>query len=186
MTRFEICFERLIKHEGGWSNDVDDPGGPTKYGITHATWGRHRKVGDTRPIDMIILPDAKEIYHDAYWMAAACPHAPPGIDYAIFDSAVNQSPRRAVGWAQQEMGITADGIPGPQTRSSLDSMRRRSIKALTIWLGLYMADRNEHYSGLTTWWKFGRGWSRRQFEVYYHARCDLTDAYASTPEMADV
>jgi lysozyme family protein len=31
---YQEALDRLLEHEGGYSNDVGDPGGPTKYGIT--------------------------------------------------------------------------------------------------------------------------------------------------------
>lgn len=32
--RFTFAFNALIGHEGGYSNDKNDPGGQTNYGIT--------------------------------------------------------------------------------------------------------------------------------------------------------
>ena len=32
--RFEEAIKVILKHEGGYSNDKDDPGGATDYGIS--------------------------------------------------------------------------------------------------------------------------------------------------------
>ena len=41
--------DRVIRlvfgHEGGYSNHPEDPGGPTKFGITAKTLGSYRRLG---------------------------------------------------------------------------------------------------------------------------------------------
>ena len=34
MSVFDTIFERLMKHEGGYVNHPNDPGGETMYGVT--------------------------------------------------------------------------------------------------------------------------------------------------------
>ena len=34
MSLFDVYFEKVISHEGGYSNDAKDPGGETNFGIS--------------------------------------------------------------------------------------------------------------------------------------------------------
>ena len=43
-TRFEICLDEVLRHEGGYADHPSDPGGATNMGITHKTLARWRKV----------------------------------------------------------------------------------------------------------------------------------------------
>jgi len=35
---FESCLANLLKHEGGYVNHPDDPGGMTNLGVTKKVW----------------------------------------------------------------------------------------------------------------------------------------------------
>lgn len=57
MNKFDIAIRTVLKHEGGYVNDPDDPGGATNYGIS-LRW--LKKTGD---LDDDGLPDG-DIDHD--------------------------------------------------------------------------------------------------------------------------
>ena len=50
LNLIEQITAAIISREGGFVNDPDDPGGPTKYGVTLATAQQHNldKNGDGR------------------------------------------------------------------------------------------------------------------------------------------
>ena len=50
--------------EGGYSDDPDDRGGKTKFGITEATARRLGYKGDMKDLT---LDQAKKLYYDHYW-----------------------------------------------------------------------------------------------------------------------
>jgi len=37
-NRFAACLERVLRHEGGFVNHPEDPGGATNMGVTQQTY----------------------------------------------------------------------------------------------------------------------------------------------------
>ena len=60
---FNEAFERLLEHEGGYSNHAADKGGKTMYGITEAVARAHGYVGNMRELSADF---AKKIYKSSY------------------------------------------------------------------------------------------------------------------------
>lgn len=75
-------------YEGGYSNDPNDPGGETKYGICK----RDHPAVD---IKNLTVNQAEAIYRTDYWVPAGCDDIPDPLDMVIFDIAVNQGVGRA-------------------------------------------------------------------------------------------
>ena len=149
---FDQAFTTLLKHEGGFVDHPDDPGGKTRYGITEAVAREAGYRGDMRelPIDL-----AKRIYKDRYWDAVRAEELPEAVRYAVFDAAVNSGPRQAILWLQRAVGTRDDGIIGQQT---LAAVRAADPERL---LRLVLAQRLRFMTGLPSWAAFGRGWARR-------------------------
>lgn len=84
----------VLKFEGGYVNDPDDPGGETKYGISKRSYPNV----DIRNLTPEL---AGTIYQNDYWGPAGCAHLTPGMAVVVFDSAVNVGVRRAVEWLGQ-------------------------------------------------------------------------------------
>jgi lysozyme family protein len=83
-----------------------------------------------------------------------------GVTRRTFDAAVNSGRRRAALWLQQALGVTADGVIGPQT---LRAARGANDRAAVISRACEL--RLAFLRILDTWPDFGRGWSRRVREV---------------------
>ena len=64
MDRFQKIFEYLLKVEGGYSNDKNDRGGKTKYGIIESEAREYGYKGDMRDMSLEI---AREIYNKKYY-----------------------------------------------------------------------------------------------------------------------
>ena len=60
---FDEAFDRLIGHEGGYSDHPSDPGGKTQFGITEAVARAHGFTGDMRTLTR---DEAKRIYRVDY------------------------------------------------------------------------------------------------------------------------
>lgn len=145
---FEQAFERLLTFEGGYVNDARDAGGETRWGISRRAFPDVDIAGLTRAA-------AAAIYRAEYWDKVQAERLPPGLRYAVFDTAVNAGPAQAVRWLQRALEVYEDGRIGTQTmlaalQSPLDRTRARL-------LGL----RLEAATGLSSWPVFGRGWARR-------------------------
>jgi hypothetical protein len=79
---FDKAFEIVVGLEGGYSNDSNDPGGETKYGIS-------KRYNPDIDIKNLTLEQAKQIYLERYWKPSGCDHALYPMDICLFDGAVN-------------------------------------------------------------------------------------------------
>ena len=160
--RFSVIFERVIGHEGEYVNDPRDPGGETKYGISKRSY-------PDLDIAALTMDEAREIYRDDYWLATGCDLLPAGIDYAVFDAAVNAGKSRAVKWLQEAVGTASDGRIGPATRAAIKRAMRNPVAVLEMVNALRM----QHYMELDDMNdRFGLGWARRMFQVHGDALGD--------------
>lgn len=79
------------KIEGGYTNDPDDPGGETKWGIS-------KRAYPDLDIANLTLEDAIEIYRKDYWNPCNCDNLDWPLACAVFDTAVNCGVKRAKLW----------------------------------------------------------------------------------------
>jgi lysozyme family protein len=158
---FERSLSAVLKHEGGYVDHPADPGGATNLGITIGTAKANRMDldgdGDVDKADVrLIKPaDAGPAYKARYWDAVRGDDLPAGVDYAVFDYAVNSGPARAAIHLQEIVGVAPDGKIGPLT---LAAVARWDSVALISEL---CAKRMGFLKKLSTWPTFGKGWSSR-------------------------
>lgn len=154
------ALDLMFGHEGGYVNNPKDPGGATKYGITHRTLAAHRGVASATPAQVKALSkeEATEIYRRSYWQQSGGDLLPVGIDYMAFDYGVNSGPAQAIKSLQRVIGISADGIVGGQTVAAVNAYQGDLIVA-------YAAERLRFMKTLKTWSTFGRGWQKRVASV---------------------
>lgn len=134
---FETAFGRLIGFEGGLSNNPQDPGGLTKYGIS-------QKAFPNLDIANLTLDQAKAIYKQQYWDEIRADTLPDPVRYVAFDAAVNNGVNRANVWLQ----LALSGNPDP-------------YQSLCRFVGY----RLKFMTGLSTWQTFGRGWTLRNADI---------------------
>ena len=146
---FPEAFHLLIGHEGGYSNDPNDPGGETNFGIS-------KRAYPHVDIKNLTLNEARAIYHRDYWVKALCPIFPDPLRFQLFDTAVNSGPRQAVVLLQRALGVKDDGVAGPMTMKAVAEVK--SVAALAV---LFIAQRLRFMAGLDGWEHFGKGWARR-------------------------
>ena len=96
---FEKILELLFGIEGGYSNNPNDKGGMTNYGITQNTFNAWRKMNN-RPLGSVktdlTKEEAKNIYYNMYWKeVGADNYADPRDAMILFDMAVNSGPSEA-------------------------------------------------------------------------------------------
>ena len=149
---FDEAFDLLLGHEGGYSNNRQDPGGETMWGITHKVALQEGYSGD-----MHILPRefAKGVYRRRYWDAVKADSLPDALRFSLFDAAVNSGVGQAVKWLQRAVDVVDDGILGPMT---LQAAQRANGLRTAIALN---AERLDFMTSLPTWGAFSRGWARR-------------------------
>lgn len=169
---FDGALKRVLVHEGGYAEHPADPGGATMQGITQRVYdGWRRRHGQpVRPVRRIAPQEVAAIYRRQYWDAVRADDLPAGLDYALFDAAVNSGPAQAAKWLQRTLGVAPDGQVGEATLAALDG---RAVAALVDAL----CDRRlAMLRGLRTFPTFGAGWTRRVAEVRAAAK-----AWAGAP-----
>lgn len=88
---FESALNVTLKFEGGYSNDKDDHGGATNFGITQNTYNSWCKRHGQAPKDVrnITKDEVKEIYYKDYWLASGADKIKdPKMALLMFDTAV--------------------------------------------------------------------------------------------------
>jgi lysozyme family protein len=115
-SNFDPCVQFTLAQEGGYSDDPNDPGGATNFGITIAVLSAWRHTTCT-PADVKALTqaEAEAIYGALYWNTICGESLPPGVDLMVFDGGVNTGVARAAMQLQAALAIDADGSIGPQT-----------------------------------------------------------------------
>lgn len=145
---FDLAFEKLIGHEGGYVDHPADPGGSTNFGISKRSYPGEDIKGMT-------LARAKEIYARDFWGPAGCDALPDGIKFDVFDMAVNSGVTASIRIVQRAAGSTPDGVIGPLTLRAINSIPSARLAAR------FNGARLAFMAELPTWPSFGRGWARR-------------------------
>jgi lysozyme family protein len=165
-ANFAASLELVLKHEGGWANDPYDPGGATMKGVIQRVYDAYRKRNGLarQSVRHISNAELHEIYKEQYWDAIKGDALPRGVDYCVYDGAVNSGPVQSIKWLQRALGSAykgkIDGHIGGLTMGALDDTKDKAalIKAIC-------AKRMSFLQALKHWWRFGKGWSRRVEEV---------------------
>lgn len=151
VNNFDQAFTGVIGVEGGYSNDPNDPGGETKYGIS-------KRAYPDENIPNMTLERAKMLYKRDYWDAAKCDLTPYPLDVLVFDAAVNQGVEPAIKMLQKVLNVAQDGVFGADTQRKVKDAGKECC-------ALYMAERALRYTGTRNFDRFGRGWFKRLFIV---------------------
>ena len=101
------------------------------------------------------------LYKKMYWDKVKGDDLPSGVDYVVFDIAVNSGTGRAAKMLQQVVGVPADGAIGPKTINAVltcnvsgeDLVNKLCDKRLAFW------------QSLPTFDTFGKGWTNRGTHV---------------------
>ena len=161
-----------MRSEAGFTDDPRDPGnklpdgrpGCTNLGVTQRAWelyvGRQVTHEEMRALTPALV---QPFYKTRYWNAVKGDQLPRGIDYLAYDLAVNAGPARAAFVLQQALGITADGVIGPQTTNAA------SLSDHTAVAQKFTDRKIDFYKSLNNP-TFERGWINRAHEALTTAR----------------
>lgn len=157
---FEQCLALVLKHEGGWVNHPADPGGETMMGVTKKNWETY--IGHPVPsgsMKNLTVKDVTPFYRANYWNKIRGDQLPDGVDFAVFDYAVNSGVSRAARQLQACAGLAQDGLIGPKTLEAVQSKKAVDLCKCIC------DNRLAFLKSLKTWPTFGKGWSRRVADV---------------------
>jgi lysozyme family protein len=165
-SNFPAALAAVLTHEGGYVNHPRDPGGATNKGVTQRVYDDFR-VGrglPPRSVKHIQQAEVEAIYKRQYWDAVKGDELPAGVDYCVFDLAVNSGTNRAARYLQRAVGTTEDGKIGPATLAA--------VKAAPpgLLIDTICDERMCFLRALSTFAVFGKGWTRRVSDVRDHAK----------------
>ena len=195
MADFNKFFKTLLKHEGGFVNDPDDPGGATNKGITFATFKRYAKnllgVEPTlQNLKNLTDEQAAKIYKKRYWDRIRGDEiTDQNLANIVFDFYVNAGGNAAKLFQRviNQLGgsIVIDGGIGPVTIKALNKLDKKKVYML------YKKGRADYYHRICErnprLRKFLKGWLNRvnsfpdveiqeegNFEVHTYDLSDLS------------
>ena len=156
LENFVTSLETVLKHEGGYVDHPKDPGGRTNMGITQAVYENYlNRTVTEEEMKNIKIGDVRIIYKENYWDKVKGDDLPSGVDFCVFDWAVNSGVSRASKAFQKIIGAKADGVIGPNTLKAVESPDSEVIiQQLT-------EAREDFYKRLSTFDTFGKGWLNR-------------------------
>ncbi len=160
MATFDKAFERVIGHEGGFQNDPKDRGnwttGVVGQGVNKGTkFGISAMSYPNEDIKNITLQRAKELYKRDFWDKNNLESFHASVQYQMFDAVVNHGRGNAARMLQRALYVADDGIIGNQTLAAYKKMSENDI------LLRFLAERLEFMTKISTFDRYGRGWSMR-------------------------
>lgn len=165
---WDDAFAHMIQSEGGYVNDPHDRGGETNLGVTKKAWAAYlgRDIADGEMA--ALTPDVVQpFYKSQYWDRVRGDDLPDGVDYLVFDFAVNAGPGRSSKFLQQAVGATADGVIGNGTLAAVRAKDAQEV------IDLFSKVKEEFYRGLAekdpSQERFLKGWLNRVDTVKAHA-----------------
>ena len=157
-TEFSEIIEQVLKHEGGYVNDPDDPGGETNYGIS-------KKAYPDEDIRDLTVARAKELYKRDYWDRFRVGDLSSRLRHIYVDMCINMGGGRATKILQEACNsknankIDVDGGIGPATikaSANVEPFRLRAYRVM-FYAELVMKKPEQE--------RFWVGWFRRSCEV---------------------
>jgi lysozyme family protein len=113
------------------------------------------------------VSDVIPLYRGRYWNKVWGDDLPAGLDYCVFDCAVNSGPKRAIIFLQRVIGVDDDGVMGPIT---LAAVKRENVEDL---IEDYSDMRLRFLEQLKTYPVFGKGWTRRVNAIEEYAKKNI-------------
>ena len=153
---FDECLKMLLHHEGGYVNHPSDPGGETNLGVTKKVY---QEWGGTKDMKDLTVEDVAPIYKKNYWDRCKCDDLESGVDWVVFDWAVNSGTGRSAKAIQKICGAAQDGAIGPKTLALIGTQNTQYV------IEEFGRIRQDFYESLKTFDTFGKGWTRRNKET---------------------
>lgn len=174
---FSRSLNAVLVHEGGYVNHPNDPGGPTNLGVTLANFKRFVKPdGTIEDLKKLTREQAGVVFRRQYWDEVMGSALPDGVDFAVFDFAVNSGPGRAAKYLQAIAQEKQDGKIGPDTLKAVTALDADTV------INALCDRRQKFLEGLAIFATFGKGWTRRVKET----RALALEMAGQAPEAAKV
>lgn len=132
---FDQSFPKVIKVEGGDSDNKNDSGGKTRFGITQAVASVHG-IDD---VSKITIQQAKSIYKSDYWDILHLDNIDllsDKIAFELFDTGVNQGVGAAAVYLQRSLNVLNDQQRYYPDLKVDGHIGAKTIYALTVYKGV--------------------------------------------------
>lgn len=169
---FDLSFKKIIGHEGGYTNDPRDRGGPTKYGVilkVLRTWRGYDEDDPTitaADVEALTLAEAKKIFRARYWDLLKCDQMPDGIDYVTVDYGYNSGVNRSAKFLQQQLkvdGLYKGRVDGQIGAGTLKAANQ--IEDVTDFIDRFQDARLAYLKTIYGWPTYKNGWTKRVKQV---------------------
>lgn len=180
-ARVKAIIDEIIRVEGGYSNNKDDRGGETMYGITVAV---ARANGYAGPMKNMPRSVAERVYRQRYVETPRFDQVlerTEKVGVELIDTGVNMGPARAAEFLQRWLNgfnllgsgyqdLFVDGRLGPLTFDALDRfLARRGAEGEGVLLTALNCTQGSRYLGITEGNKSQRtflyGWMRARVAI---------------------
>ena len=136
---FHDAFIFMLQNEGGYSDDPNDKGGKTKWGISQ---NAHPNVD----VENLTASQAEMIYLKEYWNPLYT-KIDERLSTRLFDVSVNVGVKKAIQMLQYSLGfyfnedIRTDGVFGTKTLNAILANDQKSIYSMFVYVvSNYYAD----------------------------------------------
>ncbi len=173
-AKFSKFLPTILKHEGGYVNDPDDPGGATNKGITIKTFERYAHLLGIQPtlenLKSLTDDQAGIIYEKIYWGGIRGEEIKDvQVAYQFVDFYINAGSNaiRTMQKSVNDLGgnIGVDGKMGPATLGGINGLNGEQL------FDKFKANRLAYYQNLVArkpvLQKFLKGWTRRTNSFVY-------------------
>lgn len=179
----------ITRYEGGYGWSKNDPGGPTKYGITCWDLAEHRgqkmdSMARWAPIvAAMTLDEAEAIYASKYATGIRYNDLPAGVDACMMDYAVNSGVSRPIIVARRMLNV-----PGP---SRMDQALLDKIKATdpSWFIKTMCAERLQFMHSIrggSAWAEYGHGWGARVTDLQLYCLHIVSNPSETAPAAPDL
>ena len=121
-ARFQqIMRNRTQENEGGYSNNPNDRGGETKYGIS-SRWYPNEDIKN------LTRERADALLYRDYWLAPRINQLPDEFADIVFDDGVVQGQPTAIRNLQKALGTHVDGLIGPNTLNAFQNANYNTVR----------------------------------------------------------
>lgn len=169
MLNVDKITDEIVRREGGYVNDPDDPGGATKYGVTIHSMRRlgldlnHDGQVNATDVKALTVEQAADIFKKHYYYVPKIDQLPLALQATVFDMQVNAG-GNAIKVLQRlliEFGedVSVDGALGPQ---SVSAAHRVWAKAPDHLVDAYGIERRNYYYRLADRRPASRKYARRR------------------------
>jgi len=145
LASFDLAIPTILTNEGGYVNNVSDPGGETNFGISKRSY-------PDLDIRNLTREDATEIYRRDFWKFDGISSQP--VATKVLDTCVNLGQVDGMRLCQKAVGVNPDGQYGPNTEGAfngspevLDQIRSQLIQHYENWISANPA-REQFRAGL--------------------------------------